>query len=206
MTKIDLASRALKHISPRLTKDSKVLLREMMYCVGNARDEVIKSNAWAMYSAGEDLIWDGMLSSYKDNTVSKEDDCLFYLDLPAKPLYLPKNAGIYSVISSKDRTFDIIPVPPTFSIMYKGSQALHLDGNMGYYQEGNRIYIIGSNITEYSKIDLLLIAQSEDIGSDEYFPFPADMENEIIRIAVQQFSPTVTIPEDRGDNSRDEPI
>lgn len=206
MTKIDLASRALKHISPRLTKDSKVLLREMMYCVGNARDEVIKSNAWAMYSAGEDLIWDGMLSSYKDNAVSKEDDCLFYLDLPAKPLYLPKNAGIYSVISSKDRSFDIIPVPPTFNTMYKGSQALQLDGNMGYYQEGNRIYIIGSNITEDSKINLLLIAQSEDIGSDEYFPFPADMENEIIRIAVQQFSPTVTIPEDKGDNSRDEPI
>ena len=205
MTKNDIAFRALKQLFPRLTKDSKVLLREMAYCIGNARDEAIKNNAWSMMTIGEDIIWDGMISPYSDNTLTKESDCLYYLELPAKPLYLPKNAGIYQVTSSEDPSNPIIPVRPTFNVMYRNSLAKELGGQNGYYQIGNRIYITTNNVTEDTKIDLLLIAQSEDIDDNAYFPFPADMENQIIKMAIEQFSPTVTIPEDNSDNSRDEP-
>lgn len=205
MTKNDLAFRALKQIFPRLTKDSKVLLREMAYCVGNARDEAIKNNAWAMLGVGEEIIWDGMISSYKGENLQKESNCLYYLELPAKPLYLPKGMGIFQVTSSEDPNVPIIPVRPTFNVMYRNSLAKELGGQNGYYQQGNKIYIVSNKVTEDTKIDLLLIAQSEDIGDNDYFPFPADMENQIIRMAIQQFSLTVTIPEDNSDNQRDEP-
>lgn len=205
MTKLDLAARCIKQFFPKGTRDSKTSLREVMYCVGNVRDEMIKSNAWAMYSAGEEIVWDGMLSPFKGVSLTKESDCLFSLELPSKPLYLPKNMGIFSVTSSHDRTKAIVPVAPTFIIMYQGSQALSLDGQLGYYQEGNKLFLLGGAITEDSTVDLLLVAQSEDIGSDEYFPFPADMENELLMRAAQQYAPTVTIPEDAADNKRDEP-
>lgn len=202
MNKLDLSARALKQVSPRLTQDTKISLREMMYCVGNARDQIIKDNAWAKWSNGLEIVWDGMLSTFEAVSLTKKSECLYYAELPSKPLYLPKNMGIYQVVSNADPTNDLIPVSSTFYTMYKNQLAVGLDGYTGYYQNGNNIYIVGSNVTEETKLDLTLVCQSEDIGEYDYFPFPADMENEIIKMAIEQFVLTVQMPEDLSDNNR----
>lgn len=204
MKKIDLAARALQQVFPKLTQDSKIGLQEMMHCVGNARDQVIKQNAFAMWGADQELVWDGMLSEFNGEKLIKESDCLYYLELPAKPLYLPKGMGIYEVVFSEDTSNPLIPVKSTFRSLFRNSLARQLSGYKGYYQKGDRIYIVGTGVTEGTEINLTMVVQSEDIDPYDYFPFPADMENDIIKLAVEQFVITAQIPEDRRDDNRDE--
>lgn len=200
-TKIDLSFRTLKQVFPRATSDSKILLREMMYALGNARDTVITQRAWSAWSAGEDIIWNGSLSKF-EVSLTKENDCLYYFELPAKPLDLPKQMGIYHITPKGNKKDALVPVEPTFYAMYSESLVQGLSGNIGYYQEGNKVYIVGGAVSEESELDLLLVAESDGIGERDYFPMPADRENEIIALAKQQFLTTVELPEDNGDNNR----
>lgn len=202
MTKVDLAYRALKKLYPKLTQDAKTSLREMVAAVGNARDKVVADFAWQAWSNDliEDMVWEGCISTYEQLSPTKDTRTnRWYLQLPFKPLVLPKNMGIYQ-ITPCNNTFEYYQVPSTFNSLFNGSASKELEGNTGYWLSGDRIYFTAKQ-TEETLLDVHSISSSEDIADDDYFPFPPNLELDIINMAVQEYVLTKDIPEDLSDNN-----
>lgn len=202
MTKADLAYRALKKLYPKLTQDSKTSMREMVAAIGNARDEILVRTAWEMWSNGilEDMVWEGCIST--DEALSPTKDTRtneWYLELPFKPLSMPKNMGIYQITPCNNQ-FEYYQVPSTFNSLFNGSEAKNLEGNSGYFLRGDKIYFTVSQ-TEETKLDIHSVKSSEDIDEDDYFPFPPDKENQIIELATSLYITQKQIPEDLSDNN-----
>jgi hypothetical protein len=207
MTKTDLAYRTLKTFFPRMSTDSKVTMREMVYSVGNARDALIAE--WIRgnhYQTGDKDIWGGFLSpTYNDVEILKENNTLYYAQLPSKPIMLPGGTGLYRVVPVCDGSpifsDEFVQVPPSFQSLYSKSLALSLDGQNGYWQEADKIYLVGV-VDDETKLDITMIEASEAIDDDAFLPFPADMELELMKRARELFEVTVQIPEDVSDNNK----
>lgn len=202
MTKIDLAYRALKKLYPKLTQDSKTSMREMVACIGNARDEVLVKYAWDLRSADqtEDMVWGGCLSEYNQLQPTKDSRTgAWYIDLPFKVLQLPRNMGIYQVTPCNN-SFEYYQVPNTFNSLFNDSPSINLEGNTGYSLKGDRVWF-NRKQTENTRLDFLVVASSENIGEDEYFPFPPNLELQIIDRAVESYVLQKNTPEDLSDDN-----
>jgi len=202
MTKADLAYRALKKLYPKLTQDSKTSMREMIAAIGNARDEILVTTAWNAWKNDlqEEMIWDGAITTYEALSPVKDTRTnRWYLNLPFKPLTLPKDMGIYQ-ITPCNNSFEYYRVPMTFNSMFSGSPSKELEGDTGYWLRGSLIEFTVPQ-KENTKLDVHAIVSSEDIDDDDYFPFPANLDNKIIDAAVDGYVLQKEIPEDLSDNN-----
>ena len=202
MTKLELAQRALKMLYPRLRGDEKTSLREMVAAIGGARDYYIKGQVWKRYKdKGEiDNIYDGWLKQYNQPVLYNKDRCLYYSTLPATPLDLPNQLGIYFITDCNDLGDAYIPVKKTHKWLYSGSFAKDLEGEKMYFQEGGNIYF-SSDFKEGSEVNITLIPSGADIDEDDPdFGWDGSSDLEIINTAVELYSIQKDTPEDVTNN------
>lgn len=202
MTKADLSYRALKKLYPKLTQDSKTSMKEMIAAIGNARDSIISEMAWANWSRDmmEDMVWEGVITTHEALSPTKNKRTnRWYVQLPFKPLVLPKNMGIYQ-ITPCNNNFEYYQVPMTFNSLFSDSPAKNLEGDSGYWLNGDIVEFTTPQKDD-TKLDFHVVESSEGIGDDDYFPFPADKEEMIIERATNAFILQKDIPEDLSDNN-----
>lgn len=105
-----------------------------------------------------------------------------YFTLPARPLNLPDNRGIFSVSPMKDLANQFIICSSNTVSAYKNSPANYLQGGVGVYPEGNKMYfkrkVLDSGITEV--FVRLIIGTAADIDRNAVLNIPPETQKTII--------------------------
>lgn len=189
-TKYSLAEQALRIISGGpISKDSDTSIREVMLLIGQARDYLIRTEIFQLMIAGAGVDIPGeYISEYEGIKVSYDKTKkIFYSDLPATYIVLPRDRGVYQVYRAEELHNPFVPVPTQFSGLYSGLGGSQLEGRDSYYVKKNRIYYPGmQKASAPNSISIeLIVASSEIDDEDELFPIPADKEMQVIQSAIQ---------------------
>lgn len=205
-TKHSLADQALRILSGGdISKDSETTIREMMIAISQARDFIVRRELWNLMKMDDVDIPGEYITSFEDVKTLKDDKKnMFYSDLPAEYLDLPRNMGIYQISLMQDQYNAFVPVTASFLSMFRGLAAQSLEGRKSYFPERGRIYY--PEMTEADSIKEVLIKEvvaSADIDEDDLFPIPADKEYEVIQMAIQMYSTQKQIPNDQLNDNKE---
>jgi hypothetical protein len=205
-TKHQIAEQALRMLSGGdVSKDSEITIREMMLAVSQARDFVIRQELWQLIAMGDVDVVGEYICSYEDEPVLFDDKRdMFYSEIPAEYINLPRNMGVYQISLMKDQFNAFVPVSSSFLSMHRGMASQNLNGQKGYLVEKGRVYYTGLEASDdIEKVLIKLVAASSEIEEDDIFPIPADKEMEVIKMAVQMYSTQLQIPNDQvNDNQK----
>ena len=205
ITKYALAELALRRLSGGdISKDSEINIREMMLAVSQARDFVVRQELWQLLAMGEVDIAGEYITTYEDVAIHKDDKKnLYYSDIPANYINLPKDMGVYQISLMQDQFNSFVPTSSTFFSMYRGLLSQDLGGRKGYFVEGKRVYYTNmASADDIEKALFKLVVSSSEVDEDDIFPIPADKEMEVINMAVQSYLQMKQIPNDQlNDNA-----
>lgn len=123
------------------------------------------------------------------------------LILPAHPVRLPHDQGLWEITPNTHMATPYIPMPPSFWSLIGELPEAGLEGQVGYTREGLEVYFKGDP-AETVKVKLIIV-DPEALSDHEPLPISADMESVIIREAFKLFKasggapaePTDKIPE-----------
>jgi hypothetical protein len=205
-TKFSLAEQCLRILSGGdVSKDSEIQIREVMLAVSQARDFLVRQELWQLLALGEVDISGEYITSFEDVAVKKDvNKNLFYSDIPAEYINLPRDTGVYQISLMQDQFNSFVPVSASFLSMYRGLAAQNLNGRKGYFVEKGKVYYTGLESSDnVEKVLIKLVVASSEIDEDDVFPIPADKELEVIRMAVQMYSMEKQIPNDQLNDNQD---
>lgn len=134
-----------------------------------------------------------MIATYEDVPIETYGGKKCIATLPAIPVSLPRNMGVYMV--SKDDDFDclFIPLQAGQANLLKGQRLINnLLGQVGYELYGNKIVMTQDlTIDNVSSINMrLLITDIEDYEDYTPLPIPADYATTIIDEVYKSFLTT----------------
>jgi hypothetical protein len=194
-TKREIAERLRSLAYPTTTADTKLTLQEAMDVVSEARDKYIKNSILQLKSETR-IVFGNWLSEFQEidveyDTTSKK----YFTQLPTGVIGLPNDLGVYHLYFDHCEEDLFIPVTPAFRSMYRYSQAISLEGEMGYYLIEDRVYYV-QDMPKDRKISMRLISQSKDLGEYDYFPIDGSCIEDVLTIALQLVGVQKQTPED----------
>jgi hypothetical protein len=128
-----------------------------------------------------------MIATYTAVAVSSQ-----IADLPAIPIRLPRDMGVYSVSPEPSGAAYIPVTPDDWDLLAAEDEGL-LEGQVGFRVEGRKIlFTIAPSATV--KVRLLIVDPSKLEDFDPY-PIPADKEEEVINIVLQKLGARGLSPE-----------
>lgn len=204
MTKYKLAEQVLRLLYPSGTSDAKPFMQEILLAVSQARDKVIRDDYFEKLALGEPSIPYQYVSVYDNNGLgySVSYDSVrkkYYCQLPVRVIDLPKQRGFVEVRDTETEE-TLIPTSQTEIRMYYSMLGSDLDGEIMYYPERDRVYIINGG-KEDMKISYLLVASGEDIDPLKDFMLPSNLEQQVVVLAAQLYSKQKEIPQDKVKNN-----
>jgi hypothetical protein len=206
-TKYKLADQALRILSGgEIQNSSDTQIREMMLAVSQARDYLVRQEVWALIQQADSFDIPGeYITTYEMEVKKDKKYDIMYSKLPAKYLNLPRNLGVYSVSLVEDLWNAFIPVSPNFRSLYNGLGASCLESRIGYWVERNKVYYQGMDSSDnIGEVSIKLIVASNEIDDeDEVFPIPADKEMEVIKLALDLYTPQKQIQKDEINDNID---
>ncbi len=147
------------------------------------------------------------VATYEGVAVQEMNDHKSFAILPATPMSLPEQMGIYQVSKTGCCDF-IVPIPPGHMMMASNVSHTALSALLGseitaYEPSGNKIVFNRPKREMGESVDIKLIIM--DIASlDEYsiLPIPQDMEYQVTQMVIQQLQQR---PHDGTNDSNDTP-
>lgn len=164
-------------------------VREIMYAVDQTRDYLAKINYYERMKGGERDVDPTWLSPFENIAVVHDAaKNLWYAELPAIPISLPNNAGL-NFVGLMEALFDpMIPLRNNdpWALKESGTNIVDLLGNVGYFQEGNRIYLVGQNGA--ANLLIKMVANSSAIGESDFYPCSPDIVTQIVDKVVSLYA------------------
>jgi len=196
-TKAQLAEQVLRILeggSP--TQDSQFDLREIMLYIDQARDKMATMSVFQNVKTGEFDIDSEFLVEYPDRIISTDTSRnLRYSDLPVSVLSLPYEMGIYAIHPRQNVEEQFIRIPGLAHGLYAGLLSFNVEAKTYYWNTGRRVFF--KNVDPMlTYIHMLLCPSSKEIAEGDEFPVPPQMEEDIIKLAVQLFGTEKQIPHD----------
>ncbi len=197
-TKLKISDQILRRLEGGdVSDDSRYDPREIILLIEQALATLVKGNHIQNLRLGETTIGSQYISSFF-NVEVKHSPCLTmtFSEIPSSYLDLPNGKGVHQISNMKDQENSFIPVRNGFSTLYNNSPAKNLEGRIGYYLEGNRIYYLKDLIKEGCNDVLvkLVVPSPSNIADDEPYPIGTDMEFLVIKEVLQIMG--VSIPTD----------
>lgn len=195
-TKRILAEQCMRILSGGyVTRDTEFDIREIMLAVEQARDRLVKQEVMSTSFSSTSAFVDtsGVLGNYisvYDNVDILEDNNkeLRYSLLPAMPLALPDDKGVYHVSYQKDQRASFVRMPNGSLGLYANLPSSRLLGKEGFWVEHDKIYYNDNVGFGLEKILLKLVVVSKDIPPDSPFPMPAELESDVVRDVVELYT------------------
>lgn len=106
------------------------------------------------------------------------------VQLPVYPLQLPMNMGVWRVILANGE--DAIPINTTMASVYSGSNAVYLEGQVGYTLSGLNI-----KFTKPTTGDIVVSLLVSDFGVtdvDDVLPISPELEADIVSDVLDRIS------------------
>jgi hypothetical protein len=116
-----------------------------------------------------------------------------YVTLPAIPLTLPMDMGIWSVTPNSGAMTPYIPIPAQDMLVFQGTNLGYLEGKIGYYVQGKRIYFtkditVTANGSVSGVTVNLLVSDFSQLTDNEMLPISPEVESTIIDDVLQTIS------------------
>lgn len=182
--------------------DFTLTVEEMMLSVDQLFAEIVKQSYYENKQNEDDFFLSGVylypfVLDVKDDEVRKKP----FVVLPTTFADLPGNLGIqYVGFADESDSFPV--VPSNFLSMSRGLIVSGLEGRIGCFSEGNRIYLI--NTQTYNKPEQLLVKIAcGTMGSLDYpVEIPLNAQNFLIDALVKRYSMTLQVPKDEINDNK----
>jgi hypothetical protein len=196
MTKTILAEQIQRLYARFLDKDNPsdvIDLREVILLVNQSINKVLKLQVAESFKAGMVDVPKCNLIEYTCPVTADSGNSRAYITLPAAPLTLPMDMGIWSIAAATGAMTPYIPIPAQDVLVFQGANLSYLEGKTGYYLQGSRVYFsknitLSANGTVTSVVVNLLIMDISKFTDNDMLPISPEVESAIIDDVLQTIS------------------
>ena len=167
--------------------------REINLIMNQSINKVLKLQVADSFKAGLVDVPKCNLLEYTCAVTADAGNNRSYITLPAIPLTLPMDMGIWSIAAATGAMTPYIPIPAQDVLVFQGANLSYLEGKVGYYVQGKRVYFtknitLTANGTVTSVIVNLLVMDFSQIGDNDVLPISPEVESAIIDDVLQTIS------------------
>ena len=167
--------------------------REINLLVNQSINKVLKLQVADSFKAGLVDVPKCNLLEYTCAVTADAGNNRSYITLPAIPLTLPMDMGIWSIAATTGAMTPYIPIPAQDVLVFQGANLSYLEGKIGYYLQGKRVYFtknitLTANGTVTSVVVNLLVMDFSQIGDNDVLPISPEVESAIIDDVLQTIS------------------
>jgi hypothetical protein len=195
-TKNILAEQIQRLYARFLDKDNPsdvIDLREVKLLINQSINKVLKLQVADSFKAGMIDVPKCNLLEYTCSVTAETGNNRSYITLPAIPLTLPMDMGIWSIAAATGAMTPYIPIPAQDVLVFQGANLSYLEGKIGYYLQGKKVYFtknitLTANGTVTSVVANLLVSDFSVITDTEALPISPEVESAIIDDVLQTIS------------------
>ena len=167
--------------------------REINLIMNQSINKVLKLQVADSFKAGLVDVPKCNLLEYTCAVTADAGNNRSYITLPAIPLTLPMDMGIWSIAPATGAMTPYIPIPAQDVLVFQGANLSYLEGKIGYYLQGKRVYFtknitLTANGTVTSVVVNLLVMDFSQIGDNDVLPISPEVESAIIDDVLQTIS------------------
>jgi hypothetical protein len=196
MTKKILAEQIQRLYARFLDKDNPsdvIDTREILLLVNQSINKVLKLQVAESFKAGMVDVPKCNLIEYTCAVTAETGNNRAYITLPAIPLTLPMDMGIWSIAAATGATTPYIPIPAQDVLVFQGANLSYLEGKIGYYLQGKRVYFtknitLTANGSVSSVVVNLLVSDLSLLSDTDMLPISPEVESAIIDDVLQTIS------------------
>lgn len=164
--------------------------REVKLLVIQATHEILAMETKDAIRLGDVNIPTCMIATYEGIDVVGDEGAK-HTHLPAFPIKLPQDMGVWSVTSSDGVAY--IPITTAAWDLLGAMDEGLIEDQIGFYVEGRKIKFT-QDPTETVNIKLLVVDPAE-IGENDPYPVPPEIEGQVIQRVLQLLAPMGVQPE-----------
>lgn len=195
-TKNILAEQIQRLYARFLDKDNPsdvIDLREVKLIMNQSINKVLKLQVADSFKAGMVDVPKCNLIEYTCAVTAETGNNRSYITLPAIPLTLPMDMGIWSIAAASGAMTPYIPIPAQDVLVFQGANLSYLEGKVGYYLQGKKVYFtknitLTANGTVTSVVVNLLVMDFSQIGDTDVLPISPEVESAVIDDVLQTIS------------------
>ena len=196
MTKTILAEQIQRLYARFLDKDNPsdvIDLREVILLINQSINKVLKLQVAESFKAGMIDVPKCNLIEYTCAVTAETGNNRSYITLPAIPLTLPMDMGIWSIAGATGAMTPYIPIPAQDVLVFQGANLSYLEGKIGYYLQGKKIYFtknitLTANGSVTSVVVNLLTMDFGQFGDNDMLPISPEVESAIIADVLETIS------------------
>lgn len=160
-------------------------LREISLLVNQSINKTLKLQVAESFKAGLVDVPKCNLLEYTCAVTSDSGNSRAYITLPAVPLTLPMDMGIWSIAATNAALSPYIPIPSQDALVFQGTNVSALEQKVGYYLQGKKVYFtkditLAANGLVTSVIVNLLVSDFSQLTDNELLPISPEIESLII--------------------------
>lgn len=196
MTKKILAEQIQRLYARFLDKDNPsdvIDTREILLLINQSINKILKLQVAESFKAGMVDVPKCNLIEYTCAVTAETGNNRAYITLPAIPLTLPMDMGIWSIAAATGAMTPYIPIPAQDVLVFQGANLSYLEGKVGYYLQGKKVYFtknitLTANGTVTSVVVNLLTMDFGQFGDNDMLPISPEVESAIIDDVLQTIS------------------
>lgn len=168
-------------------------LREVKLLLAQSINKILKLQVAESFKAGQVDVPKCSLIEYTCAVTSDTVNNRSSITLPAIPLTLPLDMGIWSIAATSAAMTPYIPLPAQDVIVFQGTNVSALEQQVGYYVQGKTVYFT-KDITlsangSISNVKVnLLVSDFSQIGDTDLLPISPEVESAIIEDVLNTIS------------------
>lgn len=184
-------------------------VEEIRAAINQAINSLTKAEYFTETLAGGETIPEGCVITTYEGVAVTTWRTYSKATLPAMPIKLPRNMGIWAITNTSDAFVNFIPIPigqTGFIASQRGMSDVF--GQIAYEPRGKEVIFnkdLPAQTPAITSVDIQLIVSDISKYNDyETLPINADMEEKVITAVVSQFAKTpkkVTINDTTKDNA-----
>lgn len=195
-TKYRIAEQIQRLYARFLEKDNPsdvIDIREVKILVEQAINAILKLQVSESFKVGAYDVPKTSLLTYTCTVNQDVANNRAYITLPAVPLTLPMDMGIWSIYSSSSALAPYIPIPSQDILVLQGTNLSYLEGQIGYYTIGTKVYFtkditLVANGSVSSVVAQLLVADFTKLSDTDMLPISPEVESAVIASVLDQIS------------------
>ena len=162
-----------------------ISIPEVLLLVSQAINKILKLEVAESFKAGLVDVPKCSLIQYTATVVSEPSNNRSYIALPVIPLTLPLDMGIWNIAASNAAMTPYIPIPAQDVLVFQGANLSYLEGQVGYYIQGKRVYFtkditLSSNGSISSVILNILASDFSQLTDTDMLPISPEVESAVI--------------------------
>ncbi len=160
-------------------------LREVKLLVNQSINKILKLQVAESFKAGLVDVPKCNLIEYTCAVTSQPTNNRAFITLPAIPITLPMDMGVWSIAASGAAMTPYIPIPAQDVLVFQGTNVSALEQQIGYYIQGKYVYFtkditLSANGSITSVIVNLLVSDFSVIGDNDMLPISPEVETTIM--------------------------